>query len=63
MKCSTLLDIIFPENVLDDKHLCGREVELDGIFKQFWDNSGKEEEIPQFCLQVHRNRTRKCHFV
>ena len=52
MKSVSLLDLILPENVSDEKNLCGREEELDGIFKQFWGQLGKEEEIPQFCLQV-----------
>ena len=57
MKSVTLLDLILPENVGYEKNLCGREEELDGILKQFWDELGKEEEIPQFCLQVPINLT------
>ena len=48
-----LLDLIFPENVHDDKRVCGREQELEDIFQQFWGSLCKEEDIPQFCLQVH----------
>ena len=47
------LDLVFPENVHDDKNLCGREEELSGIFQQFWHDLATEEEIPQFCLQAH----------
>ena len=53
----TLLDLILPENVRDEKNLCGRKDELDGILKQFWGELGKEEDIPQFCLQVPINLT------
>ena len=47
-------DLVFPENIHDDKNLCGREEELGGIFKQFWSDLEMEEEIPQFCLQVEQ---------
>ena len=52
-----MLDLILPEKVRDEKNLCGREDELDGIFKQFWGELDKEEEMPQFCLQVPRSLT------
>jgi tetratricopeptide (TPR) repeat protein len=44
--------LILPENVQDDKKLCGREEELGGIFETFWGNRHRLEDIPQFCLQV-----------
>jgi hypothetical protein len=44
--------MILSENVQDDKKVCGHEEELDEIFKVFWGNHDRLDEIPQFCLQV-----------
>jgi hypothetical protein len=47
-----LKNVVFPEDVYDDKRICGREQELDGIFKQFWNGHSREEDIPHYCFQV-----------
>jgi tetratricopeptide (TPR) repeat protein len=47
-----LKKLILLENAEDDKKVCGREEELERIFRKFWGNHHRLAEIPQFCLQV-----------